>query len=69
MSLDVGVFKTELDANGQSHLYQFWNDLSDQDKANLFNELRNLNVDRINEAYTVSVFSPLVFFYSRKPLR
>ncbi|KAM7539562.1 hypothetical protein Aperf_G00000020648 [Anoplocephala perfoliata] len=51
MFADVSQVKPFLDAYGQSHLYKYWNELSDGDKRRYFNELVSLNLDRINSAY------------------
>lgn len=53
MFADISLVKPNLDAYGQSHLYKFWDELSDEDKSHYFKELVSLNLDRIDSAYKV----------------
>ncbi|VDO02043.1 unnamed protein product [Rodentolepis nana] len=55
MLADISQVKPLLDVNGQSHLYKFWDDISDGDKGHYFDELVSLNLDRINSAYKKKV--------------
>eukprot|EP00108_Taenia_solium_P006843 TsM_000171700 transcript=TsM_000171700 gene=TsM_000171700 len=55
MSADILLIKPELDANGQSHLYKYWEELSLEEKERYFRELLTLNLDRITSAYKAAL--------------
>lgn len=53
MFADISQIKPALDAHGQSHLYKYWDELSDEDKNRYFNEIVSIKLGRVNSAYKV----------------
>ncbi|XP_076450236.1 UDP-N-acetylhexosamine pyrophosphorylase-like [Babylonia areolata] len=49
--MDVDGLRSHLDAHGQSHLLQFWEGLSEDEKQMLFDELKLIDLEKVSQYF------------------
>ena len=55
--MDVDSLRTRLNSAGQGHLLEFWDTLSDSEKASLYKELNQMNFEEINSYFETAMNS------------
>ena len=53
--MDIGTLREKLAAKGQEHLLQFWEELDNEQKTELYNELSELDLDEVLEYFQRTV--------------
>ena len=49
--MDVSALRRQLQKFDQDHLLAFWDDLSDQEKSMLYNELSQLDLEYVTQSF------------------
>lgn len=53
--MDVSSLRHELEAHQQEHLLDFWDDLTDDEKAHLYRDLRSISFSKVTRIFQQSV--------------
>jgi UDP-N-acetylglucosamine/UDP-N-acetylgalactosamine diphosphorylase len=54
---DINSLRASFDAAGQGHVFTFWDALTSEQQQELYSQLVNLNVTRVNQIYDTAVKS------------
>lgn len=55
--IDVVALRKRYESAGQSHVFQFWDDLSPEDQAKYLTQLSSLDIERVNTVYKTAIES------------